>query len=128
MMGSTGYNEKPVHQVTINYSFYVGKYEVTQTQWQRVMGSNPSYFKGDNLPVEQVSWDDAIAFIARLNAQSDGFSYRLPTEAEWEYACRAGTTDDYAGDVDSLAWYYANSGDARLSESGDWSYDKPESE
>lgn len=100
LMGSTNAeaNEKPVHQVTINYSFYMGKYEVTQAQWQAVMGSNPSYFKGDNLPVETVSWDDAIAFIARLNAQKDGYSYRLPTEAEWEYACRAGTTGDYAGE------------------------------
>lgn len=112
MMGSTNGegHEKPVHQVTINYSFYMGKYEVTQAQWQSVMGSTPSNFKGDNLPVEMVSWDEAIAFIARLNAQNDGFTYRLPTEAEWEYVCRARTTGDYAGDLDAMAWYGNNSG------------------
>ena len=116
MMGSTngGSDEKPVHQVTISQAFYMGKYEVTQGQWQAVMGNNPSNFKGDNLPVETVSWDDAIAFIARLNAQNDGFTYRLPTEAEWEYACRAGTTGDYAGDLDAMAWYGNNSGRGRL--------------
>ena len=112
MMGSESgkADEKPRHEVTISQPFYMGKYEVTQAQWQAVMGSNPSNFKGDNLPVEQVSWDDAIAFIARLNAQKDGYSYRLPTEAEWEYACRAGTTGDYAGDLDAMAWYDKNSG------------------
>jgi formylglycine-generating enzyme required for sulfatase activity len=116
MMGSTngGTDEKPVHQVTISQAFSMGKYEVTQGQWQSVMGSNPSNFKGDNLPVETISWDDAIAFIARLNAQNDGYSYRLPTEAEWEYACRAGTTGDYAGDLDAMAWYGNNSGRGRL--------------
>jgi formylglycine-generating enzyme required for sulfatase activity len=116
MMGSANgkSDEKPVHQVTIRQSFYMGKYEVTQGQWQSVMGNNPSNFKGDNLPVETVSWDDAIAFIARLNAQNDGFAYRLPTEAEWEYACRAGTTGDYGGDLDAMAWYGNNSGRGRL--------------
>ena len=116
MMGSVNgaADEKPVHQVTIGQAFYMGKYEVTQAQWQSVMGSNPSNFKGDNLPVETVSWDDAVAFIARLNAQNDGFAYRLPTEAEWEYACRAGTTGDYAGDLDAMAWYGNNSGRGRL--------------
>jgi formylglycine-generating enzyme required for sulfatase activity len=99
MMGSTnhGADEKPVHQVAINYSFYMGKYEVTQAQWQSVMGNNPSYFKDcANCPVEQVSWDDAQNFINKLNASNDGFRYRLPTEAEWEYACRAGTTTEFA--------------------------------
>ena len=99
MMGSeTGESdEKPVHRVSIGNGFYMGKYEITQAEWQAVMGNNPSFFKGcDNCPVEQVSRDDAIAFIARLNAQNDGFTYRLPTEAEWEYACRAGTTTDFA--------------------------------
>jgi len=116
MMGSEkgADDEKPVHSVTISEGFYMGKYEVTQAQWQTVMSSNPSNFKGDNLPVETVSWDDAIAFIARLNAQNDGFTYRLPTEAEWEYACRAGTTGDYAGDLDAMAWYGNNSGRGRL--------------
>ena len=115
-MGSTngGADERPVHQVTINYSFYMGKYEVTHAQWQAVMGNNPWNFKEDNLPVERVSWQDANAFIARLNARNDGFSYRLPAEAEWEYACRAGTTGDYAGDLDTMAWYGNNSGRAKL--------------
>jgi formylglycine-generating enzyme required for sulfatase activity len=113
MMGSENGNsgEKPVHRVTINYSFYMGKYEVTQAQWQTVMGNNPSEFKGCDLcPVENVSWDDAQKFIRKLNAQNDGYTYRLPSEAEWEYACRAGTTGDYAGNLDSMAWYANNSG------------------
>jgi formylglycine-generating enzyme required for sulfatase activity len=111
-MGSTNGegSEKPVHEVTLNQSFYMGKYEVTQAQWQAVMGSTPSHFKGDNLPVESVSWDDAQNFINKLNESKDGFRYRLPTEAEWEYACRAGTTGDYAGDLDAMAWYDKNSG------------------
>jgi formylglycine-generating enzyme required for sulfatase activity len=109
-------NEKPVHQVTINYSFYISKYEVTQAQWQAVMGNNPSSFKGDlaepfiKLPVEQVSWDDAQIFINKLNESNDGFNYRLPTEAEWEYACRAGTTGDDTGDLSEMAWFAENSG------------------
>ena len=106
-------NEHPQSRVTVGI-FYMGKYEVTQAQWQAVMGNIPSGFKGDNLPVEKVSWDDAVAFVARLNAQNDGYSYRLPTEAEWEYACRAGTTGDYAGDLDAMAWYGNNSGRARV--------------
>jgi formylglycine-generating enzyme required for sulfatase activity len=114
MMGSTNgaADEKPVHQVTISQSFYIGKYEVTQAQWQSVMGSNPSNFKdcGGNCPVEQVSWDDAQNFVNKLNESNDGFRYRLPTEAEWEYACRAGTTGDYAGTLSEMAWYSENSG------------------
>jgi len=114
MMGSTSgeANEKPAHQVTINYSFYMGKYEVTQAQWQSVMGNNPSYFKdcGGNCPVEQVSWDDAQSFINKLNESNDGFRYRLPTEAEWEYACRAGMTGDYLGNLSEMGWYSENSG------------------
>lgn len=123
MMGAdrAGLVEGPVHQVTISTGFYMGRYEVTQAQWQTVMGNNPSRFRGDNLPVENVSWDDAIAFVARLNTLNDGFSYRLPTEAEWEYACRAGTTGEHAGDLDSMAWYYNNSGDHRLN--GDLDFD-----
>jgi formylglycine-generating enzyme required for sulfatase activity len=113
MMGSTngGDNEKPVHQVTISQAFYIGKYEVTQAQWQSVMGNNPSNFKdcGGNCPVEQVSWDDAQNFVNKLNESNDGFRYRLPTEAEWEYACRAGTTGDYAGNLGEMAWYLENS-------------------
>jgi formylglycine-generating enzyme required for sulfatase activity len=116
MMGSAygDSGEQPVHQVTISEEFYMGKYEVTQAQWQAVMGSNPSGFSGTNLPVENVSWNDASAFITKLNAKSDNYTYRLPTEAEWEYAARAGATVDYAGDLDALAWYGNNSGRQRL--------------
>jgi formylglycine-generating enzyme required for sulfatase activity len=113
MMGSTnGYpDEKPVHQVTINYSFYMGKYEVTQEQWQAVMGNNPAKFKDcANCPVEQVSFYDVEKFISNLNESNDGFRYRLPSEAEWEYACRAGTTGDYAGDLKEMGWYSDNAG------------------
>lgn len=112
MMGAThdGADEGPVRRVTISHEFYIGKYEVTQAQWQAVMGNNPSAFKGADLPVDGVSWNDAIAFVARLNAQGDGYTYRLPSEAEWEYAARAGTTGDYAGDLDAMAWYDSNSG------------------
>lgn len=102
-------DEQPVHTVTIS-AFNIGKTEVTQGQWLAVMGSNPSYFKkGDNYPVEQVSWGDCQEFIRKLNEQT-GKSYRLPTEAEWEYACRAGTTGDCYGEIDSIAWYIGNSG------------------
>jgi formylglycine-generating enzyme required for sulfatase activity len=104
--------ETPVHQVTISYSFYMGKYEVTQAQWQAVMGNNPSSHKscGGNCPVEQVSWDDVQNFINKLNESNNGFIYRLPTDAEWEYACRAGTTGHYAGNLSDMAWYWENSG------------------
>ena len=110
MMGSeTGEkNERPMHRVTIGAGFYMGKYEVTQAQWMQVMGNNPSDFKGDTLPVEHVSWHDAQEFIRKLNALGDGFAYRLPTEAEWEYAGRAGTTGDYAGELEAMAWYESN--------------------
>lgn len=104
-------DEQPQHQVTIREGFYMGRYEVTQAQWQAVMGTNPSYFKGDNLPVDSVSWNEAQDFINKLNEQNDGYRYRLPTEAEWEYACRAGTTEGYAGDLDEMAWYADNSVD-----------------
>ena len=100
--------EKPVHQVTLS-SFYIGKYEVTQGQWEAIMGSNPSLFqKGDNYPVEQVSWDDAKKFILKLNKLT-GKRYRMPTEAEWEYAARGGTTGDRYGDLNDIAWYQDNS-------------------
>jgi formylglycine-generating enzyme required for sulfatase activity len=103
-------DEGPQHQVTISKSFELQTTEVTQAQWQAVMGSNPSNFKGPDLPIEQVSWDDAQAFITKLNGLGDVYRYRLPTEAEWEYAARAGTTGPYAGDLDAMAWYEANSG------------------
>jgi len=96
MMGSNDgdSDEKPVHRVYIS-SFQMGKYEVTQSQWESVMGSNPSSFKGANRPVEQVSWDDVQKFIRKLNSQT-GDHFRLPTEAEWEYAVRAGTTTPFS--------------------------------
>jgi formylglycine-generating enzyme required for sulfatase activity len=116
MMGSSDGvdNEKPVHRVRISQSFELGKYEVTQAEWEAVMKNNPSHFKGSNLPVESVSWDDAQAFIKKLNAKNDGYSYRLPTEAEWEYACRAGSSVDDAGSLAAMAWFGGNSGKTRL--------------
>jgi formylglycine-generating enzyme required for sulfatase activity len=118
-------NEKPAHQVTLS-DFHIGKYEVTQAQWMSVMGSNPSKFKGDNLPVETVSWSDAQEFIVKLNAQT-GKTYRLPTEAEWEYAAQGGAQSrktKYSGSntVDDVAWYYGNSGGKTLDESN-WNID-----
>ncbi len=85
------------HQVTLTTGYYIQTTEVTQEQWQAVMGNNPSHFKtcGANCPVETVSWEDARAFILKLNLMDRSSTYRLPTEAEWEYACRAGTTTRY---------------------------------
>ncbi|MEO6394197.1 MAG: SUMF1/EgtB/PvdO family nonheme iron enzyme [Pyrinomonadaceae bacterium] len=103
---------KPVHRVTISHGFYLGTTEVTQAQWKAVMGNDPSKFKGEDLPVESVSWNDVTKFILLLNAQSGGVVYRLPTEAEWEYACRAGATGPYASNLDAMAWYRVNSDDA----------------
>jgi formylglycine-generating enzyme required for sulfatase activity len=104
-------DEKPAHQVAISSPFEIGKYEVTQEQWEKVMGRNPSYFKDcPKCPVEQVSWEDAQQFISQLNSLNDGYKYRLPTEAEWEYAARAGTSGDYAGVLEQMAWYSENSG------------------
>ena len=104
-------NENPRHEVTISRGFEMGKYEVTQGQWIKVMGNNPSNFKGDDgLPVERVSWNDIQGFIAKLNALNDGYRYCLPTEAEWEYAARGGTTGPYYANLDGIAWYDANSG------------------
>ena len=111
MMGSDKGNvgEKPAHRVRISQPFEMGKTEVTQAQWEAVMGNRPSYFGGDARPVEQVSWYDAQQFIERLNGLDDGYTYRLPTEAEWEYACRAGSSGDYDGKLEAMAWYDANS-------------------
>ena len=116
MMGCSGddsecnSSEKPAHRVRITKAFEMGKYEVTQAQWEPVMGSNPSNFKGEGRPVEQVSWNDVQLFLQRLNSRNDGYRYRLPTEAEWEYAARAGTAGAYAGSLDAIAWYSNNSG------------------
>ena len=106
-------DEKPAHSVTLS-GYYIGKYEVTQELWKAVMGSNPSYFKGDNLPVENVSWNDVQEFLRKLNAMT-GKRYRLPTEAEWEFAARGGNSSrgyKYSGSnsLGSVAWYYDNSG------------------
>jgi formylglycine-generating enzyme required for sulfatase activity len=147
-MGNTGAysdqytdDEKPVHTVTLTKSFYMGKYEITQSQWKTVMGTDPSNFKGDNLPIEQVSWYEAVEFCNKLS-EKDGLTkcytindydvtcnwsakgWRLPTEAEWEYTCKAGTTNDfYSGsltneytisldsNLDKIGWYYDNSSD-----------------
>jgi formylglycine-generating enzyme required for sulfatase activity len=125
------------HQVTISRDYYLGVYEVTQEQYEQVMGTNPSYFQGDhvaerdpktgvvkeidssNHPVEQVSWEDAVEFCERLSElpeeKAAGRVYRLPTEAEWEYACRAGTNTKYSfgddeGQLGDYAWFEANSG------------------
>ena len=121
MMGAGRYDtdfditETPQHQVTISEGFWVGVHEVTQGHWEALMGSNPSRFRLPVNPVEQVSYDDALAFIAKLNAKEGADAYRLPTEAEWEYFARAGTISPYFfGDApDSLsiyAWYRDNSG------------------
>ena len=92
-------------------------HETTQAEYWSVMGSNPSEFKGSTLPVEQMSWNDAVSYCAKLNARElaagrivAGQAYRLPTEAQWEYAARARTTGVYAGDLASMGWYDANSG------------------
>lgn len=106
-------NEHPAHLVTLTTPFYMGKFAVTQEQYQAVTGATPSHFKGKDNPVEQVSWDDAQVFCKTLSEQTKQ-TIRLPTEAEWEYSCRAGTaTTYYSGDseadLDRVAWYYANS-------------------
>jgi len=99
-------DEGPQTRVTITKPFYLGKYEVTQAEWEAVMGSNPSGFKkGGSYPVEQVSWNDCQEFIKKLNAKYPGRGFRLPTEAEWEYACRAGTTGARYGELDAIAWW-----------------------
>jgi len=107
-------NEKPTHQVTLTNDYYIGKYEVTQALWQAVMGNNPSSFKGENLPVENVSWKDCQEFLSKLNSIT-GKTFRLPTEAEWEYAARGGKKSQgyqYSGSskLSDVAWYEDNSG------------------
>ena len=111
--------ELPAHQVTLTKGYYIGKYQVTQAQWKAVMGDNPSNYKGDDMPVEMVNWDDVQTFIAKLNKLT-GKHYRLPTEAEWEFAARGGNQSKgykYSGsnNINDVAWYGAyaggNSGD-----------------
>jgi hypothetical protein len=102
-------------QVILTKGFYLGKYEVTQEQYEKVMGNNPGKFKGENLPVEQVTWDDALAFCKALTRQESiprGWEFTLPTEAQWEYACRAGTTTKYSwgDDLDPKLANYKDSG------------------
>ena len=106
------------HEVTLTKDFYIGSSEVTQAQYQAVMGNNPSGFKGDDMPVEQVSWNDAMAFCAKLNEMGKapkGWKFTLPTEAQWEYAARGGHKSHnctYSGsnDFDEVAWHDGNSG------------------
>ena len=106
-------DEKPVHEVTLS-DYYMGKYEVRQSEWEAVMGNNPSYFEGVDLPVEGVSWSDCHEFIGRLNALT-GLSFKLPTEAQWEYAARGGRLSKgykYSGsnNLGEVGWYGSNSG------------------
>jgi formylglycine-generating enzyme required for sulfatase activity len=114
-------DEEPVHEVAFEKPFYLGKYAVTQAQWAALTGSNPSRFRdaGQDAPVESVSWEDCREFLARLNARFaiSGFRFRLPSEAEWEYSCRAGTwtrfhSGDSAEDLGRAGWFEGNSGSA----------------
>jgi formylglycine-generating enzyme len=127
MGGNENNDEKPIHDVTVS-TFKIAKYETTQAQWQEVMGSNPSRHKDcAECPVESISWDDVQTFIKKLNALS-GKNYRLPSEAEWEYAARGGTQSkhfEYAGsnDISAVAWTAADSGSYTHPETG--SYTRP---
>jgi formylglycine-generating enzyme required for sulfatase activity len=107
-------DHRPVHEVKIPKPFYMGKYEVTQEQWEAVMGKNPSFFKGPKNPVDSVSWDDCQAFLKKLNERIRRGKFTLPSEAEWEYACRAGSRAEFCfGDgrkqLREYAWYEDNS-------------------
>ena len=117
MMGSPEdeegrYDDETQHKVTLTRGFWLGKYPVTQSQWKSVMGGNPSHFKGDANPVDFVSWDDCKEFIKKINSRFN-FTARFPTEAEWEYACRAGNGEAYSGtgDLDEMGWHSSNSDD-----------------
>jgi formylglycine-generating enzyme required for sulfatase activity len=103
-------DEKPPRLIRMTKAFEIGKHEVTQGEWQSVMGNNPSNFKGSSRPVENIRWTDAQEFLKRLNARNDGYRYRLPTEAEWEYAARAGGAGPETASVDKHAWHEGNSG------------------
>ena len=107
--------EVPAHEVTLTKPYYMGRYEATQEQYEQIIGTNPSHFKGQNLPVEMVSWNDAQGFCRKVGDKT-GLKVRLPTEAEWEHACRAGTrtsyyTGDLEADLDRTGWYDENSND-----------------
>lgn len=110
-------DESPVG-VTVSSGYWMGATEVTQAQWRAIMGTSPSKIRGDGMPVEQVSWFDAMAFCRKLTEAERaagrlpaGYAYTLPTEAEWEYACRAGSAEDHADELAGIAWYQPNSGD-----------------
>jgi len=113
ILGSGDECEKPVHDVTIHKSFWMGKYTITQAQWENIMGNNLSSIKGNNLPVDFVNWYDCKSFCARLSQKTHSLGFRLPSEAEWEYACRAGTTTDYytgndESDLEKAGWFYSS--------------------
>ena len=122
MMGSPDSEEgrnsdETQHEVVLSQGFFMAETECTQGQWKMVMGSNPSKFKGTELPVEQVSWEEAVEYCRKLTAKQraegllpEGWEWRLPTEAEWEYAARAGTTGARYGELDTIAWHGGNSG------------------
>lgn len=111
-------DELPVLRVTLSRGFWMGKTEVTQAQWQTVMGNNPAHFQGADRPVELVAWAEAMEYCRKLTGRERragrlpaGHEYTLPTEAQWEYVCRAGTTGDHAGVPAALAWHKSNAGD-----------------
>ena len=116
------FDDEMEHRVVLTRDFYLGQTEVTQAQWKAVMGNDQSHFKGDDLPAECVSWDDAMEFCKKLNDSGkapEGMKFTLPTEAQWEYAARGGKKNSghkYSGsdNLDEVAWYYENSGDRRL--------------
>jgi len=104
--------ERPVHQVTISKDFWMGQFDVTQKQWQDVMGNNPSYnlATGPDAPVEQVSWKDVQSFLGKANAMQSAWTVRLPTEAKWEYAARAVSTEETYGPLDLPDYFFTISG------------------
>ena len=124
-MGSWELSDATPHRVAITRPFYIGQYPVTQREWRTVTGHDPSHFTGDDLPVEMVTWRECREFIGTLNEREGTTRYRLPTEAEWEYACRAGSTTAYhygddPDELDVCAWYADNSGDLRIDGSLLW--------
>jgi formylglycine-generating enzyme required for sulfatase activity len=120
-VGSPGSEERrssdeTQHEVVLSQGFFMAETECTQWQWEKVMGGNPSHFKGSERPVEKVSWDDAVEYCRKLTVKqrgegmlAEGWKWRLPTEAEWEYAARAGTTGARHGELEAIAWHSGNS-------------------